>query len=117
MVLPVRRRRLVLMTGLAMLAVVGMLLMHGFDPTAVGLIDTGHNAAEQDPTGGVAVHDVLGLCVFVIAVSGLIASTTTHHRRHRQRRRPTPNPRAGDIAVTVPIGGRLRLFELCVMRV
>jgi hypothetical protein len=105
------------MTGLAMLAIVGMLLMHGLGPAALGLADTGHHAAEPDPAGGVAVHGVLGLCVFVIAVAGLIASTTTDHRRHGRRRTLVPNRPAGGIAVTVPVGGRLRLLELCVMRV
>lgn len=112
-----RRDRLAFMTGLAMLAIVGMLLMHGLDPAALGPADTDHHTAEQDRTGDVAVHHVLGLCVFVIAVAGMIASTTTDHRRPCRRRRPTPKPRAFDIVVTVPAGGRLRLFELCVLRV
>ena len=111
------RRRLVLITGLAMLAVVGMLLTHGLDPAALGPIDTGNHAAEQDAAGGVAGHGVLGLCVFVIAVAALIASTTIDHRRRCRPRKPTPSPVAGDFAVIVPVGGRLRLLELCVMRV
>ena len=111
------RRRLVLITGLAMLAVVGMLLTHGLDPAALGPIDTGHHAAEQDAAGGVAVHNVLGLCVFVLVVAGLIASTTTDHRQHSRPRRPTPDPRTGDIIGRVTAGGRRRLLELCVMRV
>jgi hypothetical protein len=108
-----RRYRLVSMSALAMLAIVGVLFMHGLDAAAVEFVDTGHHTAPDETGRTAAVHGAIGLCVFVMTAAGLIAAGVLR----LPRRRPVPDPRClAPIIHSIPAQGRLRLFALCVMR-
>ena len=108
-----RRHRLVSMTALAMLAIVGVLFMHGFDAAAIEFVDTGHHVTPDESGGMAAVHGTIGLCVFVMTAAGLIVAGVLR----LPRRRPVPDPRClVPIIHSIPAQGRLRLFALCVMR-
>jgi hypothetical protein len=97
---------------LAALAITGVLFMHGFDAAAVDLTGTGHHAS-QEAAG--AIHGVIGLCVFVVAATGLIA---TRWPARSRRQLPAPVSATVPVAAMEPVrrAGRPRLFELCVLR-
>lgn len=65
---------------LAVVSVVGLLSMHGFDPvvTAVDHAPAGHSADSQTGPDG---HAVIGLCVFVGAFATLGLALLRGHRR------------------------------------
>jgi hypothetical protein len=100
------------MTCLAALAVAGVLLMHGLDAVAADLADTGHHGPQEEPG---PIHGAVGTCVFVIAALGMIgAAIATRGRRGFHV--SVPRPADGAVAVARSGPGRLRRFELCVMR-
>lgn len=105
-------RRAGLMLALATIAILGVLCVHGLD--AGPLDSTGMTTAHAHE--GTTAHEVIGLCVFTVTMTALGASVIPAARRPRLT---TLVPRA--FRQSVPpvrfVHGKLRLFDLCVIRV
>lgn len=101
-----------LMIGLATIAILGVFFMHGLD---AGALDptapvTGH--AHEDTT----LHGVVGLCVFTITTV-LLGTTVVPAIRRSRIGTPAPRGLRQSVLSTGTSLGRLRLFDLCVIRV
>lgn len=108
------RLRDVAAAGLAMLAIIGVLVMHGVGPTTIDGGRVPHHAHTDHDTGD-RLGVVLDLCTFMIVGIGLAATVFATHGHHI-RRWPSLISRVSTIGWTPP-AGRLRLLELCVVRV
>ncbi len=101
-----------LTVGLAMLAVAGVLVMHGVGSTTGG---RGAHQAHANHDAGDRLGDVLDLCTFMIVGIGLTATVFATYGRHILRRPSLISPVPTD--GWTPPAGRFRLLELCVVRV
>jgi hypothetical protein len=106
-------RRLAWTTFLAALAVAGVLLMHGFDAAAADLVGSAHHDAS--PVDSEGIHGLIGLCVFVMSIVAMVDGGRRSRPRHHPRAAMSTTIPAAIDTVWVP-SGRLRLFELCVLR-
>ncbi len=100
--------------GLAMLAVAGVLVMHGVGPITIDGGRAAHQAHANHDTGD-RLGGVLDLCNVMFVGIGLTASVFATYGLHI-RRWPSLISPVPTVDWTPP-AGRFRLLELCVVRV
>lgn len=105
-------RRAGLMLALATIAILGVFCIHGLDAGALDPTGLATAHAHESTT----VHEVVGLCVFTVTMTALGASVIPSVRRPRLT---TIVPRAfrQSVLPVRTVHGKLRLFDLCVIRV
>ena len=98
-----------------LVAVVALLVMHGFEGATLNLVDAGHRAPHLDDSPD--PHGAVGLCVFVAAVAGigLVAAQVRRRRSGFAVVQPPTFAPAG-WPTWSRSAGRSRLIDLRVLR-
>lgn len=110
------RARLLGTSGLAMVAIVGVLSMHGLDPALIGFDHPNHQVAHQETMPAGDGDGLLELCVFAVSFVGLLAVSISEHRFGPTQKPPLAIP-LSDRSPSGAVAGRRLLISLGVIRV
>lgn len=100
---------------LVSVAVIGLLVMHGFDGAIISLSSPDRAPSHHDLAGG--THGAVGICLFVLSIAGLGIAAVRAGRKHQALFAARPSPVIPVLWSTwSPPAGRSRLLGLGVMR-